>query len=56
MIAGIAVQMTSSLVLPWIGGPSSSSSPGRMRNLTTLNSTIVVTSTKIGTEAQIRTS
>ena len=27
-IAGIAVQMISSRVLPWIGGPSSSSSPG----------------------------
>ena len=36
MIAGIAVQMTSSRVLPWIGGPSSSSSPGRMRNFQTL--------------------
>ena len=32
MIAGIAVQMISSLVLPWIGGPSLSSSPGLMRN------------------------
>ena len=31
MIAGIAVQMISSRVLPWIGGPSFSSSPGRMR-------------------------
>ena len=31
-IAGIAVQMTSSRVLPWIGGPSRFSSPGRIRN------------------------
>ena len=32
-IAGIAVQTISSVVLPWIGGPSLSSSPGRMRKL-----------------------
>src|SRR5436190_927377 len=48
--------MTSSFVLPWIGGPSRSSSPGRMRKLMTENSTTVVTSTKIGTEAMTRTS
>ena len=41
--------MTSSFVLPWIGGPSSSSSPGRMWNFQPLNSTITVTSTKTGT-------
>ncbi len=32
---GIAVQKTSSRVLPWIGGPSLSSSPGRMWNCQT---------------------
>ena len=32
--AGIAVQMISSPVWPWIGGPSESSS-GRTRNFTT---------------------
>ena len=56
MIAGIVVQMTSSLVLPWIGGPSLSSSPGFMRNFHTLKSTTVITSTKIGTETMISTS
>ena len=30
-IDGIAVQTTSSVVLPWIGGPSSFSWPGRIR-------------------------
>ena len=44
MIAGIAVQTTSRRVLPWIGGPSRSSSPGRMRKFTTLNRTMIVTS------------
>ena len=42
--------MTSRRVLPWIGGPSSSSSPGRMRKFTTLKSTMIVTVTKTGTE------
>src|SRR3954451_447871 len=56
MIAGAAVQITSSRVLPWIGGPSLSSSPGRMRNLHTLYSTTVITRTKIGTETMMRTS
>jgi hypothetical protein len=32
--------------LPWIGGPSSSSSPGRMRNFTTENRTMTITITK----------
>ena len=32
---GIAVQKTSRRVLPWIGGPSLSSSPGFMRNCQT---------------------
>jgi hypothetical protein len=36
MIAGTAVQITSSRVLPWIGGPSCSSSPGRIRKRQTL--------------------
>ena len=52
----MAVQMTSSMVLPWIGGPSSSSWPGRMRNFHTEKRTTTSTSTKIGTEAMIRTS
>ena len=56
MIAGIAVQMTSSRVLPWIGGPSRFSSPGRMPNFHTENSTTTVTPTKTGTEKMIRTS
>jgi len=55
-IAGIAVQTISSFVLPWIGGPSISSSPGRMRNFQTEKSTTVTTSTKTGTDAMIRTS
>src|SRR3954471_16145690 len=55
-IAGIEVQITSRRVLPWIGGPSSSSSPGRMRNFHTENSTITVTITKIGMDAISRTS
>ena len=41
-IAGIAVQMTSSRVLPWIGGPSRFSSPGRIRNSQTENRTTTV--------------
>ena len=56
MIAGIAVQMTSRRVLPWIGGPSRFSSPARIRNLNTENSTTTVTPTKTGTEKMIRTS
>ena len=56
MIAGIAVQMISSRVLPWIGGPSMSSSPGRMRNCPDAVEDDVLTSTKIGTETIIRTS
>ena len=55
-IAGSAVQMTSSLVLPWIGGPSRFSSPGRMRNSITEKQTTTVTRTKTGTEAMMRTS
>ncbi len=55
-IAGTAVQMTSRRVLPWIGGPSSCSSPGRMRNSSTEKHTTTVTSTKIGTDAMMRTS
>jgi hypothetical protein len=55
-IAGIAVQITSRRVLPWIGGPSRLSSPGRILNFSTLKQTTVVTSTKTGTEHQIRTS
>ena len=55
-IAGIAVQITSSRVLPWIGGPSSPSSPGRMRNFMAENITTTVTPTKTGTEKMIRTS
>ena len=42
MSAGIAVQMTSRRVLPWIGGPSLSSSPGRMRNFQTQNRTTTI--------------
>ena len=56
MIAGIAVQMISSRVLPWIGGPSSSSSPGLMRKRQTQYRTTTITSTKTGTEQMIRTS
>src|SRR3954471_17123336 len=52
----MAVQMISSRVLPWIGGPSISSSPGRMRNFHTENSTTVSTITKTGIEAISRTS
>ena len=55
-MAGTAVHTTSSRVLPWIGGPSISSWPGRMRNFQTENSTTVSTSTKIGTVAISRTS
>ena len=55
-IAGTAVHTTSRRVLPWIGGPSISSCPGRIRNFHTENSTTVSTSTKIGTVAMIRTS
>src|SRR5215218_69332 len=56
MIAGIAVQTTSRRVLPWIGGPSASSSPGRWRNFQTENSTTTVTRTNTGTDTMIRTS
>ena len=56
MTAGIAVQMTSRRVLPWIGGPSRFSSPGRIRKFTTLKRTMIVTVTKTGTETQISTS
>ena len=42
MIAGIAVQMISSRVLPWIGGPSSSSSPGFIRKRQTQYRTTTV--------------
>jgi hypothetical protein len=55
-IAGTAVQITSRRVLPWIGGPSSCSSPGRMRNFQTEKRTIVMTSTKIGTDTISSTS
>jgi hypothetical protein len=48
--------MTSRRVLPWIGGPSRFSSPGRIRNLSTENSTTTVTPTKTGTENRIKTS
>ena len=48
--------MTSRRVLPWIGGPSSISSPGRMRNSSAANSTTTVTRTKTGTETMTRTS
>ena len=34
-MAGIAVHTTSRRVLPWIGGPSFSSSPGFIRNFHT---------------------
>ena len=44
------------MVLPWMGGPSSSSWPGRMRNFHTQKRTTTSTSTKTGTEAMIRTS
>ena len=54
-IAGTAVHTTSSWVLPWIGGPSISSCPGRIRNFQTENRTTVSTSTKIGTVAIRRT-
>ena len=43
--------MISSIVLPWIGGPSLCSSPGRIRNFHTEYSTTTSTSTKTGTEA-----
>src|SRR3954451_12279702 len=56
MIAGTAVQTTSSLVLPWMGGPSTCSSPGRMRNFSAANRTTVVTRTNTGTEQMISTS
>ena len=55
-IAGTAVQTTSRRVLPWIGGPSISSWPGRIRNFQTENRTTVSTSTKIGTVAISSTS
>ena len=56
MIAGIAVQMTSRRVLPWIGGPSRFSSPGRIPNFQTENRTTTVTPTNTGTEKMISTS
>jgi hypothetical protein len=31
MMVGMTVQMISSVVLPWMGGPSRNSSPGRAR-------------------------
>ena len=55
-IAGTAVQTTSRRVLPWIGGPSISSWPGRIRNFQTENSTTVSTTTKTGTDAISSTS
>src|SRR5919206_474944 len=54
--AGAAVQRSSRRVLPWIGGPSRCSSPGRIRKFRTEKQITTVTSTKIGTEAMIRTS
>jgi hypothetical protein len=48
--------MTSSLVLPWMGGPSRFSSPGRMRKFRTEKQMTTVTSTKTGTETMSRTS
>src|SRR2546421_8895850 len=54
--AGTTVQSTSSRVLPWMGGPSLVSAPGRMRNLHTQNTTTVSTITKIGTQAISSTS
>ena len=37
-------------MLPWIGGPSRFSSPGRIRNSSTAKHTITVTRTKTGTD------
>ena len=54
-IAGMTVHTNSRRVLPWIGAPSWSSWPGRMRNCQTEYRMTVVTSTKIGTEATIST-
>src|SRR4051795_6654156 len=42
--------MTSRVVLPWIGGPSSISWPGRTRNSRTEYSTTIATSTNTGIE------
>jgi len=42
-------------VLPWIGGPSLSSSPGFILNCQTEYRMTVTTSTKIGIEAMTRT-
>src|SRR3954447_2648689 len=53
---GIAVQITSSLVLPWIGGPSWFSSPGWTRHHLTEYRTTQATITKIGIETISRTS
>src|SRR4051794_17583349 len=53
---GIAVQTTSSFVLPWIGGPSWFSSPGWTRNHFTEYRTTQATITKIGIETTSRTS
>ena len=55
-IVGTIVQITSSFVLPWIGGPSRSSSPGRWRQRQMLKSIIATTATKIGTETITSTS
>ncbi len=55
-IVGRAVQMTSRRVLPWVGGPSSSSSPGRMCQRQMLKRTTVATPTKIGTDTITSTS
>src|SRR4051794_13114631 len=56
MIAGTDVHSTSRRVLPWMGGPSRSSSPGRIRKSRTANRTTVVTRTNTGTEQMISTS
>ena len=53
--AGAIVHTTSRRVLPWIGGPSSISWPGRMRKRSTENTTTVSTSTNTGTDAMIST-
>ena len=54
-IAGTTVHTNSSRVLPWIGAPSCSSCPGRMRNCQTEYRMTVVTSTKTGTHATMST-
>ncbi len=52
----MALQITSSGVLPWMGGPSVSSSPDRTRNFHAQKSTTAATSVNIGTETTSRTS